>query len=495
MSLPRQKLIHHVVRGAAALGVRQILVIALNVAGSVLLARLLSPTEYGLFAVVTFVLVFLTAFGDVGLGASLIRSAQEPPKQTYHAVFSAQLMITLLMGSLVMLLAPVLARAYGLPAEGAWIFRLIGLSLPLAAIQASPQVQLERRLAFDRLAVVEVAQALVFNGAAVTLAYMGWGAVSFALALLARSFTGALLAIWLSAYRPRWRWDVALLRPHLKFGLAYQGSNVLAVVNAAVTPTLIVAFFGLNGAGMVAWATGIVGYLQQPLLLFNRLLYPTFSRLQNPRDLSHFSNVAYVATAVIFYGVLALVWSNTPQFVQVIYTEKWLPALPLLYGLSLAALFVPMSIPNGALANALGLAGLVFRINVARSVGFWILMYIAIRLTDQLWAFVIVQAVAEWIHLALYLRLRRDVPGLNAPASQVPVLLSAAVAVVCGRSLSLGELEAPQALAIAVLLSGLVYLTVLGLLSVMLARMMPTSVYGRLWKWVRRRKLVNGEGF
>ncbi len=59
------------IRSVAALGVRQIVVQGLNALTAVVLARLLSPSDFGLFAIITFVLAFLVAFGDVGLGASL----------------------------------------------------------------------------------------------------------------------------------------------------------------------------------------------------------------------------------------------------------------------------------------------------------------------------------------------------------------------------------------------------------------------------------------
>ena len=63
------------------LGIRQILTQSLNATG-VVLARLLSPSHFGLFGIITFVLTFLVAFGDVGLGASLIREPGSPPKKT-----------------------------------------------------------------------------------------------------------------------------------------------------------------------------------------------------------------------------------------------------------------------------------------------------------------------------------------------------------------------------------------------------------------------------
>lgn len=62
------------VRGVFALGLRQILVHGFNLVGNVMLARMLSPTDFGVYAVVVFLITFLGAFGGTGLASNLIRS-------------------------------------------------------------------------------------------------------------------------------------------------------------------------------------------------------------------------------------------------------------------------------------------------------------------------------------------------------------------------------------------------------------------------------------
>lgn len=76
---------------AISLGVRQVLVQGSNLLGSLLLARILSPSEFGLYAVAIFWLSFLATFGGTGFVANLIRQPEDPTLGGYYSVFSIQL--------------------------------------------------------------------------------------------------------------------------------------------------------------------------------------------------------------------------------------------------------------------------------------------------------------------------------------------------------------------------------------------------------------------
>jgi O-antigen/teichoic acid export membrane protein len=72
------------------LALRQVAVQALNIGGGIFLARLLTPSEFGLYAIVTFLVAFLTAFGGTGLAASLIRQPDEPSEIEYRSLYTLQ---------------------------------------------------------------------------------------------------------------------------------------------------------------------------------------------------------------------------------------------------------------------------------------------------------------------------------------------------------------------------------------------------------------------
>src|SRR5579875_1921356 len=147
----------------------------LNILGAIFLARLLTPAEFGIYAIIVFIRGFLTAFSDAGLAASLIRQPVEPDEEDYRAIFTFQQMMVLGVAVPFWLACPLVAHLYKLPVHDAWVFRLVDLSLLCSSFQVIPSTKLERDLAFHKIAVIEISMALVFNGVSVFLSYQGWG--------------------------------------------------------------------------------------------------------------------------------------------------------------------------------------------------------------------------------------------------------------------------------------------------------------------------------
>lgn len=362
------------VRGVVALGVRQACGYALNGIGTALLARLLSPSEFGLYAIITFTLSFLTSFGDAGLGASLIREAEEPAERDYRAVFTVQQMLVFAVVVLFWLASPGVASGYHLPSSGAWLFRLAALSLLVTSFQVIPQIRLERRLAFDKLALVEVGMALVYNLTAVVLAWRGWGAMSFALGMLARSAAGVMLANLVSPWSMGWAWDWVRVRRHLRFGLPYQGIGFVSLVKDSIAPVFVGLMLGTSQLGYINWANTVAVYPTVVLAALQRIYLPAYSRMQEHREalgrlVEQTLRAAHGVAAPLAVLTLVLIEPTT----RLVFGGKWLVALPLFYFFWIPNIFSPTSAPLMALLNALGRSRTTFSFALLWMFGTWAL--------------------------------------------------------------------------------------------------------------------------
>jgi len=362
------------VHSVMALGVRQVLNVGMSSLGGILLARLLSPSEFGLFAVVTFLLTFLITFGDAGLAASLVRQAHEPADEDYQAVFTVQQVLVVSVVILFWIAAPWVAAAYHLPQHDSWVFRLLGLSLLCTSFQVIPAARLERHLSFEKLAMVEVAMSFVFYGTAVTLAWKGVGTLSFAIAMLARSLTGAILVNRASPWRIRWHWDWERARVHLKFGIPYQGVGFISLLTSSFTPFFIGLLLGAGSVGYINWAQMVSGYAVIGLMVMQRVYLPAFARLQlDSEALRQFVEQIIRATNVLAAPVAILTLVSIEPITKFVFGPKWLPALPLFYLLWGTNLFVPTATPLVALLNALGHSRTAFKFALLWMLGTWVL--------------------------------------------------------------------------------------------------------------------------
>lgn len=357
-----------------ALGLRQILAVGIRSLGVILLARLLSPSEFGLFAVVTFFLSFLITFGDAGLGASLVRQADEPLEEDYRAIFTVQQVLVVSVVILFWLAAPWVANAYHLPRHDSWVFRLVALSLLCTSFQTIPSARLERHLSFDKLAMVEVATALVFYSTAVMLAWKGVGTLSFALALFARSLTGAILVNHVSPWRIGWRLDWERVRDHLRFGVPYQGIGFTSLLKESITPVFIGLLLGAGSVGYVNWAVMVAAYPVLSLMVMQRVYLPAFARLQLQREsLTQFVEQVLRATNGVVAPVAILTLVSIEPLTRYVFGQKWLVALPLFCLFWVANLFVPTATPLLALLNALGHSRTAFKFALIWMLGTWAL--------------------------------------------------------------------------------------------------------------------------
>jgi O-antigen/teichoic acid export membrane protein len=391
-----QDLGNKAVRGAFALLLRQVWVHAANILGSILLARLLSPSEFGLYAIVLFFLTFSVTFGGTGLAANLIRQRAEPSNLEYRAVFAVQQLTVAILVVIVWFSSPYLNHVYHLPLQEIWLFRLVAISLLLTSLMVIPQIQMERHLAFARLSIVEMVQALVFNTAAVLFAWLGYAGYSFAIALVLRSLVGTVCAYSLNPWRIGWAWDWQYAKKHLVFGFYYQAGLILNLAKDTISPFFVGIVVGTAAVGYINWASSLANYPVIALMLLNRLYLPAFSKLAHDRArLKRAAEMVTSLSGALVFSASAIIYLFRREIIVTVFGEKWLIALPLFLPMILVNfLLVPMLVSMNVL-NALGRSRAVFKVNILIAAGTWALGPVLISLYGwQIWG---------WANLLVYL--------------------------------------------------------------------------------------------
>jgi O-antigen/teichoic acid export membrane protein len=417
-------------RGAVALGLRQLFVQGSNVAAGIILARILEPAQFALWGIVMFVLSFLTTFGDAGLGASLIRQQQEPEEKDYRAIFTVQQLMVAVVVIVFWLLAPWLTQLYKFPPQDVWVFRFIVLSLLLTSFMVIPQIRLERQLAFDKLAIVEVAQAVIYNGSAIVFALTGLGELSFGIALLLRSLAGAVLAYWINPWRLGWLWDWPSVRAHLAFGLPFQGAKIVNLLKDLISPTFFVVYAGTTAVGYINWATMVMNYPLLAVLLLQRLYMPLFARLAD--DMDRFRQVLHKIVsllALVVYTLSALVFVFRYEITMTVFGTQWLEALVLFLPFALiSVILAPATVAMSAL-NALGHSRSVFWVTVALTVATWAIGATSVaKLGWQTWGWA--NLVVHLLYIWLLILVSRYTGFRWWKSLVVPTLIAAVSAVI-----------------------------------------------------------------
>src|SRR5438105_3423250 len=179
-ALPRDELKRRASGGIFIVGSRGLAILLVGFGGNLVLARLLTPRDFGLVAVGMSLVLFSTVLSDGGLGAGLIRRSQPPEIEELRALTALQLTVTVGVAAV----TAAIAIPFG---EIGWITALMASSTPLVTLQAPGRILLERSLSYGPLALIEVVQVLTYYVWAIALVVAGFGVWGFASATVARA--------------------------------------------------------------------------------------------------------------------------------------------------------------------------------------------------------------------------------------------------------------------------------------------------------------------
>jgi O-antigen/teichoic acid export membrane protein len=316
-------------RAIVQLSVRTVATRAITLIGTIALARLLTPDQFGAFAVISLFVTLISVVGDFGIGPALIQQARTPSAIEVSTAFVAQMALWTTIAAIVWLAAGVIpALRPELPPEAPVIARLLAVGLLLSGLRSIPTIMLTRVLRFGPLAAIEVVQQILYFGAAVVLAAAGFGVSSFAVAVLVYGVVGtiAVYAVW--RHWPGLRFDPAIARRLLRFGLGYQIGYVLNLARDAVIPAFGGVAGGLAAVGILgfAWRNGqLVTAIE---LIASRVAFPAFSRMQS--DAARIASAAALLLEVTLLAVCAIqgwIVATAPVLVPVVFSDTWTPAV------------------------------------------------------------------------------------------------------------------------------------------------------------------------
>jgi O-antigen/teichoic acid export membrane protein len=360
------------IRGIGQLLVRTVSLRAVTFGGNIILARILDPTSFGLFAIVNFVVLIAGFLADLGMGASLVQRKEALTEKDLRTAFSLGLIVDTVMTVLIIGLAPVLVHAYGLDAKYVTAIRAMGATIFVATFAAIPAIRLERTLRFKELANADLVSQLVYVTGALIGAVAGLHVWAFVIASIAARTIHTVIVNFISPWRPRWGIDRRSARSLLAFGVPYQLNGLMIQVKDNFVPTFIALVAGAKAVGYINWAVGLATNPFFLLTIVSRVTFPAYARLQH--DLPALKDaveksIKWIA-ATVFPGTFLLI-ALAHQIVRFLYGHKWAPGLISFYFLSIPVLCATWSTVLISALYGMGRAKTVLKIMAIWTVAGW----------------------------------------------------------------------------------------------------------------------------
>lgn len=327
---PEAALAGRVRRGAVWSGATSLLLRFANIAVMAVVARLLLPHDFGVFAVAVTVHAVVSSIGELGVSSVLMRGDRDPDEVAPTVAAIAITSSVVLGGAMVLLAAP-LATALG-AADAAGPMRVMAICVVLVGVFAVPSAQLVREFRQDRVFLATVAGFVPGNALLLVLALEGGGAMSFAWSrVVGQLATGIVLTAYAGRrYRPALRLDVA--GSVLRFGMPLAGANLVGYALLNADYALIGPMLGPRELGLYMLAFNIASWSTALMsAMINNVAMPAFSRLRHdPPALARAVAGSTRAIALVALPVAALSVALASPLVRTVYGDRWSEAGPVL---------------------------------------------------------------------------------------------------------------------------------------------------------------------
>jgi teichuronic acid exporter len=349
MSL-KQKAIH----GTKWLMINKILNIGVSFVLSMVLARLLGPTEYGLVGMTTVFTGILNVFVTSGLGSSLIRT-KDTTNEDYTTIFYFNIVVCLLAYCILFVGAPYIAEFYDKPILKD-VIRVLGITLIIGGLSMVQSSIRTKQINFKIQTIISLISTVFSGILGIFLALKGYGVWSIVWQSVINTFLGSLLFWITSDWRPHFFFSFVILKKHLSYGLHILRSQLTIAISDNIFYFVIGKYYSPSSLGLYTRADTLVNLFSRNIeQTLNSIIFPTLCKINDQRErlaivFNDFLSVTSFLTAFFTLNFVAV----SDNFIMVALGTKWLETSYYMKILVVAAFFHPINTINIRIANVLG---------------------------------------------------------------------------------------------------------------------------------------------
>ncbi len=334
----------------------------------IILARILSPDEFGLIGMTVIFINISLAFIDSGMSQALIRK-QNCSSGDYSTVFYFNLAVSLAFYAMLFVGAPWISLFFDEPKLNL-ILRILGLGLIISSLGIIPITRLKKEVDFKQLTVISVISSLVSGSLAVYLAIRGVGVWSLVVLSIAQQFLTTVLLLIRGSWKPFGHFSRRTLREHYSFGSKLFLSGLIDTVFSSAYLMIIGKFYSTAELGFYSKAQGFSSLPSTTLQTsIARVTYPVLSRLQDdiPRLKEAYQRIIRSTMFFSFPLMLGLAAIAKPMVLALI-GAKWEGSIVYIQLLCLSGMLYPLLAINLNVFKVLGRSDLLLRLEVLKKI-------------------------------------------------------------------------------------------------------------------------------
>lgn len=335
---------------------------------SIVLARLLTPEDYGIVAMVVIFFAIAQTFVDSGFSNAIVRKKNRT-ESDLSTCFYFNILVGLGFYVLLFLCSPFIADFYDQPLLSP-IVKISGLNVLINSLCIVQQAQFTIRIDFKTQAKVTLTSTVISGVIGILLAYLGYGVWALVWQGVTESFVRMILFWILSKWRPRESFSKDSFHYLFGYGSKLLASGLLDTTYNNIYPIVIGKFYSPVQLGNFSRAQGWASLPSSNITgILQRVTFPVLTEMQDDdeRLVTNYRKLLRLSAFVVFPLMMLLAAVASP-LVRVVITAKWDACVPYLQIICFAMMWYPIHAINLNLLQVKGRSDLFLRLEIIKKI-------------------------------------------------------------------------------------------------------------------------------
>ena len=346
---------------------------------NLVLARLLSPEDFGCIGMLTVFISVSDAIIDGGFGSALIQK-KNPTETDYSTVFYWNLFLSLLLYATLYLAAPAIAKFYEIHLLND-VLRVLGIMLVINAFILIQQNMLKKQVDFKKIAKINLCAIIIGTCAGIIFAFLGYGVWSLVIKSLVTGIVQCI-AYWLSNHwRPQRIFSWTSFTNLFKFGSFMFLYTIINNLYGNILSLIIGKGFSATTLGYFIQARKLEEIPRSTLSsVINNVTYPVFSEMQDDKErLQNAARKCLKSMVFVNFPLMMLLIVIAKPLIIFLFTEKWAQSVPYFQVLCLHGLIFSSYELNNNIVISIGKSNISFIVRIVQCIVGILLIIIGLK--------------------------------------------------------------------------------------------------------------------
>lgn len=319
---------HKAVSGMIWSALQKYSVFFITFLSDIILARLLSPYDFGCIGILIVFTTLAETIIDGGFGSALIQK-KSPTQEDYSTIFFWNLIMSVFLYCILYFSAPFIASFFDIPLL-APVLRVQGIILFIFSINMVQWTQLKKKLDFKTIAIITIICQVVSLVVAIYMAYYGYGVWSLVAKNLIAAFLASILFCIIIRWHPLWVFSWSSFKKLFSFGFFMFMSNIVTILSTRIQDILIGKVFSASSLGYYSKASTAQHMATTSISqIVEQVTYPLYAEVQdNYSALQTMVKKITMTLSYVSFPLIFLLLLFAKPFFVILYSEKWLVSVP-----------------------------------------------------------------------------------------------------------------------------------------------------------------------